>query len=932
MPLIRHLVSRRYSRVVFISSAVLLAAWFSIALAAEIAPPMAAAEPGGNIRAVDLRCQGAVEPIGIDAPLPSLSWKIAGDGRGLRQTAYRIQAASRHEMLAADRPDLWDSGRVDSGDTVGIAYAGWPLASFKRAAWRVRVWDQDGRESSWSESAGWAMGILRPGEWRAVWIGALPDRTPPAPTRLLRREFAVRAPLVRADMFVCGLGFYEATINGRRVGEYLFSPGWTKYDKTCLYDTYDVTALVRPGANAIGILLGNGFYNVTGGRYTKFKGTFGPLKAVALLRLEYANGAVDFVGSNGSWRTAPGPITFSCVYGGEDYDARLVPRGFDEPGFRDTAWSAAAVLPGPGGALRGSAAAAPAIRAIETLHPVGTRALRPGVEVYDLGQNVSLMPRLVVRGPAGSSVRIIPAELLAADGSVDRGSVGGGEAYWQYTLNGAGTETYVPKFFYHGSRYLQVERTPAEPGGKQPVIVSLEGIVVHSSAAPAGEFACSSDLFNRIRTLIRWAQRSNLMSLVTDCPHREKLGWLEQYHLNGPSLRFEWDLSRLFAKTMIDMADSQLPDGLVPDIAPEYTVFRGGFRDSPEWGSAFVLVPWQQYEWTGDPDLLRRYYNGMKRYVDYLSTKAVDGIVSHGLGDWYDIGPKPPGEAQLTPKALTATAFHYADTLILAKAAEILGRPEEARAFAARAEAVKAAFNARFFNAAAGVYASGSQASQSIALVMGLVPPGREAAVLEALVKDVRSRGDALTAGDVGFRYLLRALADGGRSDVVYDMNSRSDKPGYGFQLKAGATSLTEAWDAGRASSQNHFMLGHIIEWFYRDVAGIGGDPEGPGFKKILIRPQPVGGLTWARAAIETVRGRIETEWRIEGKRFRLALTVPPNTSAAVEWPGHASGPVLEGGRPALESAGVSGVTATASGRTIIRIGSGRYVFESAWE
>jgi cyclophilin family peptidyl-prolyl cis-trans isomerase len=884
----------------------------------------------GSVRAAGLLCQNAVDPLGIDAASPSLSWKLAGEGRGLRQTAYRVQAAATRDLLEAGRPDLWDSGRVESDETIGIAYAGRTLLSFDQAYWRVRVWNQDAREAPWSETAAWTMGVLRPGEWRAVWIGARPEKGEPAPTLLLRREISVRTPLKRADFFVCGLGFYEATINGRRVGKDLFSPGWTKYDKTCLYDAYDVSALLHPGPNAVGILLGNGFYNVSGGRYTKFKGTFGPLKAIVLLRLEYADGTVDFVGSNGSWRTAPGPITFSCVYGGEDYDARLVRRGFDEPGFDDAAWAAAAVHPGPGGILRGAAAAAPAIRAIETLRPTGVRALRTGVDVYDLGQNVSLMPRIAVRGPAGSSVRIIPAELLAEDGSVDRRSAGGGEAYWQYILAGTGTETYFPRFFYHGSRYLQVERIPAAPGGARPEIVSLEGVVVHSSAAPVGEFACSSDLFNRIRMLVRWAQRSNMMSVLTDCPHREKLGWLEQYHLNGPSLRYEWDLSRLFAKTMNDMADSQLTDGLVPDIAPEYTVFRAGFRDSPEWGSAYVIVPWQQYEWTGDADLLRRHYDGMRRYVDYLASKAADGIVSHGLGDWYDIGPTPPGEAQLTPKALTATAFYYWDMLILSKAAGIIGRPDEARDRARRAESVKAAFNARFFNPAAGIYASGSQTAQSIALVMGLVPFGREAAVLDALVRDVRLRGDALTAGDVGFRYLLRALADGGRSDVIYEMNSRSDKPGYGFQLKAGATSLTEAWDAGPASSQNHFMLGHIIEWFYRDVAGLGQDPEDPGFKRIRFRPQPVGGLTWARAGIETVRGRVESEWRIEGKRFVLAVTVPPNTSAAVEWPRRAIGPITESERPAAERPGVLSV-ASGAGRTVVRVGSGRYVFESGW-
>ncbi|MDD8026079.1 MAG: family 78 glycoside hydrolase catalytic domain [Acidobacteriota bacterium] len=888
-------------------------------------------EKNAALRPVGLLCRGALDPLGLDDAAPALSWKLQGEGRGLRQTAYRIQAATTRALLNAGRPDLWDGGRIASDEQAGVAYAGRPLRSFERAYWRIRAWDQDGRESPWSEAAVWTTGVLRSEDWRAFWIGAPSEDSEPAATRLLRRKIQVRADLQRAEIYICGLGFYEAVLNGRRIGEDLFSPGWTKYDKTCLYDAYDVTALLDPGPNAVSILLGNGFYNVSGGRYTKFKGTFGPLQAIALLRLEYKDGRVEFIGTDGSWRTAPGPITFSCVYGGEDFDARRIERGCDEPDFDDAAWAAAAILPGPGGVLRGSAAAAPPIRAIETLAPAAVKPLRSGIDVYDLGQNASLMPRLLVSGPAGSSVRMTPAELPAADGSVDRRSVGGGEAYWQYTLAGTGVETYLPKFFYHGARYLQVERRPAAPGGPLPEVFSLEGVVVHSSAASAGEFACSFDLFNRIRTLVRWAQRSNMMSVLTDCPHREKLGWLEQYHLNGPSLRYEWDLARLFAKTMTDMADSQLPDGLVPDIAPEYTVFQRGFRDSPEWGSAFVIVPWQQYEWTGETGLLRRHYDGMKRYADYLASKAAAGIVSHGLGDWYDIGPKPPGEAQLTPKALTATAFFYQDTLILAKTASLLGRADEATVFSVRADAIKAAFNAAFFNPDSGAYAGGSQTSQALALVMGLVPSGREAAVLEVLVRDVRARGDALTAGDVGFRYLLRALADGGRSDVVFDMNSRSDKPGYGFQLAAGATSLTEAWNADPGSSHNHFMLGHIIEWFYRDLAGIGPDPDGPGFKSILIRPQPVGGLTWAKAGLETVRGRVESEWHVQGGRFRLTVAVPPNASAAVELPERAAGAVLESGLPAAGRPGILGLDAK-NGRTTVRVGSGRYVFETGWK
>jgi len=544
------------------------------------------------------------------------------------------------------------------------------------------------------------------------------------------------------------------------------------------------------------------------------------------------------------------------------------------------------------------------------------------------------MPRLKVHGAAGARVRIIPAELINADGSVDRGSVGGGGAWWQYTLAGRGEEAYFPFFFYHGCRYLQVELAPASDGAELPVVKSLEGIVVHSASAPVGKFECSNTLFNRIHTLIRWAQRANLVSVVTDCPHRERLGWLEQYHLNGPSLRYEFDLAQLFAKGMNDMADSQLANGLVPDIAPEYVVFDGGFRDSPEWGSAFVIVPWQQYEWTGDTELLRRYYDAMKRYVAYLGSKAKENIVSHGLGDWYDLGPNPPGEAQLTPKALTATAFYYYDTWILAQTAALLGKTDDAKTFGKLAAEIRAAFNQTFFKSDTGSYATGSQCANAMPLVLGMAEPARRAAVLEAIVKDVQRRGNALTAGDVGYRYLLRALAEGGRSDAILTMNNQSDKPGYGYQLQHGATSLTEAWDAGRGSSQNHFMLGHIIEWFYHDLAGIGTD--GPGYKRILIKPAVFAAshgadqssVSWVRAAYESVHGRIVVSWKRDGDRFELAVTIPANTIATVHLPAKDATGVTESGRSLARTTGVT-LLRQEEGRAVLSVESGSYKFVS---
>jgi alpha-L-rhamnosidase len=906
-----------------------LAAFFFASSVAPLAPG-AEARPGSElgiktesaaVTPVQLRCEYAVDPLGIDGTHPRLFWQLASDARGQRQTAYQILAGSSLDRLRQDQGDLWDSGKVASDESVHIAYAGQPLGSSQQVFWKVRVWDRDGTVSPWSRPASWTMGVLGAGDWGASWIGARPGVS--YETMLLRREFAVKRGLRRALAHVCGLGHYEMTLNGRKVGQDLLAPGWTKYDKTCLYDTHDIAPLLREGRNAVGILLGNGMYNVKGGRYTKFKGSFGPLKAIGQLRLEYDDGSMELVGTDDGWHASPGPITFSCVYGGEDYDARREAQGWDQAGFDDSRWEPTVRVGGPGGRLVGHSCAAPPIRVFDVLKPVSIKPLRPGVMVYDLGQNAALMPRIGVRGPAGAAVKITPAELVHADGRVDRGSCGGGEAYWKYTLDGRGHQTYFPKFFYHGCRYLEVE-CPAAANGQPAVVESLEGVVVHGSSPAAGEFACSNELFNRIRTLVRWSQRSNMMHVLTDCPHRERLGWLEEYHLNGPSLRYEFDLARLYAKGMNDMADSQLDSGLVPDIAPEYTVFPEGFRDSPEWGSAMVVVPWQQFEWTGDLELLRKHYQGMKRYVSYLESRSKGDIVSHGLGDWCDVGPNPPGYAQLTPPALTATAFFYLDAEILARTAQRLGQAEDAKRYKALAWRIRAAFQKAFFNSATNQFATGSQCANSMALVLGLAP--RTSSVLDAIVADVRKRNNALTPGDVGYRYLLRALADGGRSAVIFDINNQSDKPGYGYQLNKGATSLIESWDARRDSSQNHFMLGHIVEWFYHDLAGIGCDPAGPGFKRILIRPQPVGNVTWVRAAYDSIHGRIDCHWKIIDGAFTLEATIPANTTATVSIPAKSPDSVTEGAAAADRSPGVRFVGYEA-GRAIFEVGSGRYRF-----
>ena len=751
--------------------------------------------------------------------------------------------------------------------------ATWKSAKTLQANWQLPSFN----DSSWSSALVLgAFGISPWGTGVSVQTG-LP---------IFRRQFTVNSGLQRAAIYICGLGQYELSANGVKVGNVLLAPGWTKYDKTCLYDSLDLTSYLTNGNNAIGVMLGNGMYNVqASSRYTKFTGSFGPPKVIAQIHLFYTNGTSQIIASDSSWLTTSGPITFSSVYGGEDHDARLLPAGWNQAGFNATNWSPAVVTNGPGGTLRGQSHAAPPIVATQTLQPIKTNNLSSTTIVYDLGQNAALIPTLMAHGEAGASIQITPAELTNSDGTVNRGSVGGGSAYWKYTLAGNGTETWTPRFFYHGCRYLQVVLTAAPGSSSLPVVDSLSGVVIQAATANVGDFSCSNDLFNRTRTLIRWAQRNNLISLLTDCPHRERLGWLEQYNLHGPSLRYEFDVGQLFAKTMQDMADSQTASGLQPSIAPEYVVFSGGFRDSPEWSSSVIIVPWQHYLFTGDSTLLQNYYFAMTNYFSYLQNQAVNNFLNYpnGLGDWYDIGTNAPGYSQDTPISLTADAYYCMDAQILGQVAAILGKTGDAAQFNTLATNIGSAFNRTYYSSANGYYATGSQTAQSLPLYLGLVNPTNQAAVVSALVANVNAQG--LTAGDIGHRYLLRALADMVRSDVIYSLHGGTNDPGYGYILNQGATALTEAWDANPADSQDHFMLGHITEWFYHDLAGIQYDPALPGFQHVIVKPSFVGNITWVNASYDSVRGTIISDWLLTNNTATINVTIPVGSGGSIYLP-----------------------------------------------
>ena len=836
---------------------------------------------------IELRCAGSPAPLAVASGHPDFSWQLTATDpalHGVAQTAYQIQV--RTGSGPADSPVLWDTGAVQSRVTSEFPYAGPDLVAGETYQWRVRVWDEQGQPTAWSAWARWSQAPAL----HAAWIAEPETPSDTAPMPLFRRSFQLNGAVRRAMLYASGLGQNELRINGAPVTQDVLTPGWTNYRKTIAYDAYDVTARLHSGENALGVLLGNGMYRVlqTPGRYTKFTGSFGPPKCIVQLDLTMADGRQIEIVSDGTWKTHPGPIVFSSTYGGEDFDARREPAGWDRPGFRDADWSPAAVVDGPGGTL--TPELAPPIRVMHVYTPVRVTHPAPGITVYDLGQNFAGWPAIHVTGPAGSSVKLIPGELLDSSGRVTQRSSGRPQ-WFTYTLRGAGIERWYPRFSYYGFRYVQVETTAAHSSAHLPRVLSLEGQAVHTSSPQVGSFSSSDELLNRIHTLILRAIENNAVSLFTDCPHREKLGWLEETHLMAPSMLYDFDFSGLYAATARNIADTQRTEGpkagMVPEIAPQYVVFEPStnevFNDSPEWGSAAVLAPWVLYERTGDLTFLRGQYDVMRRYVAYLATRASGDIIAYGLGDWYDIGPGAPGYSKLTTMGLTATAIYYQDLRVLERTAALLGQHDESAQYSLQAARVRDTFNARFFDAAQHRYDKGSQTAQAMPLALGMVPAAEGASVLAALVGDIRAHQNHVTAGDIGFHYVVDALIQGGRSDVLLDMLQRTDAPSYGYQLQHGATSLTEAWDANPLSSQDHFMLGDAEEWFYRGLGGIEVNRALPPTRQITLRPAVLPGIDWVRTQYRSSLGPIASNWRRAASQVVYDISVPANSTASIE-------------------------------------------------
>lgn len=835
---------------------------------------------------INLKTDYRKKPLGIDNMQPMFGWNVDTKKKNWFQKQYRILVSTKRRELGDNRASSWDSGWVVSGSMRNITYQGANLGSNTRYYWKVIIESREG-EIAESPVVFFETGLLNVEDWHGKWIGETEDHV----YHIFRRTFSVEGKTVkRARLFVCGLGHYEFYINGNRVGDAVLEPGWVQYDKTCFYSSYDVTGLLLPEENAVGIVLGDGMFNVPGGRYVYYKRSYGKAKFLVQLNIELTDGTHLELVSDEMWKMAPSPIRFCCIYGGEDYDGRLEQQSFSKPDFLEEGiWDEVILVEPPQGKLRGQSIEP--VRVMERLVPVSVVEKQPGMYLYDFGTNFSGWAKISLKSEGsheGHVLAMVPGEILTADGLPDQRVTGNGY-HWQYTMNEKKIQTYAPRFTYTGFRYLLVTGAVpadlAQDGVDLPIVEELVGEFIYLDVEQNGDFFCSNDLFNQIHTIIVQAMKSNIKSILTDCPHREKLGWLEQTHLIGPGLLYNFDLAALYRKIQQDMADAQHESGLIPDICPEYVVFgyHEGFVDSPEWGSAFIINGWYLYKRTGDMTFFEKYYDRMKCYLDYLTSRAHHHVLHHGLGDWLDIGPMTP-YSQNTPVPIIATAIYYYDLQIMAEVAGRLGNREDEAAFRKLMSKVYDEYNKQYFDNQTFRYGTGSQAAQAMSLVVGLTQKENRQKVLDYLVKDITARGYSTTAGDVGHPFVTAALMMHNRSDIVYQMTNITDKPGYGYQIKCGATSLAEEWDGPNPKnphgSQNHFMLGSIEEWFYAGLAGLFSLRTQNSFDHIQIRPHFAKGITEVKAWTRHPYGLVQIHWECKDGDICIELDIPPNTTA----------------------------------------------------
>ena len=894
---------------------------------------LAPAQVFAQVTVAGLRVEYLTSPIGIDVAQPRLSWRIESNRRNTVQAAYQLQVATGETSLVRGANLLWDSGKIASDASVFVNYGGPPALSRTRYYWRVRAWDAGSGASPWSAPAFWETGLLQPADWTAQWIGPQQTTTDslPAPSPLLRRSFRVDDRVRSARLYVTSLGLYEVYLNGQRVGDQLFAPGWTSYRRRLQYQTYDVASLLRPGANAVGAMLGDGWYRGNLGFFGQ-RNLYGRrLARRAQLEIRYESGRTARVVTDTAWRMTPGPVLASDIYGGETYDARRELGGWVSAPFDDHAWSAVALLDPPAAAL--VASLSPPVRRVRELRPVSIRRAPSGETLFDLGQNFTGWARLSVQGQAGTTVTLRFGEVLDRDGNLYTANLRAAAQTDRYTLGGKSREVYEPHFTFHGFRYVAARGLPAPPDS-----TTITGIAVSSDLAQTGSLLTSDSLLNQLQRNIVWGQRSNFLDVPTDCPQRdERLGWTGDAQVFARTAAFNMDVNGFFAKWLADVAADQDPSGSVPWVIPNPL---GGdsvrFAGTAGWSDVAVIIPWTMYLTYGDRRLLERQYPSMRAWVDYARRRAgTDMIWRPGwqFGDWLALhsdDPSYPGAT--TGTDLIATAFLAHSTDLVARAAAVLGRADDAAAYHERFRAIREAFD-REFVSRTGRVGENTQTAYALAIAFDLLPDSLVPAAAGRLARDVEARDHHLTTGFLGTPYLLHVLAGSGHIEDAFALLTQRTYPSWLYPITRGATTMWERWDGIRPDSSfedpgmnsfNHYAFGAVGDWMYRNIGGIDVDSAGPGYRRSRIAPRPGAGLTSASASLETGYGTLSSAWRLDGKRFVLDVTIPANTSAEVTLWDARLDQVREGSAPINASAGVRGARQRGKD-VVVELGSGRY-------
>ncbi len=917
---------------------------------------------------VKMYVEYAQEPLAIGTCVPRFSWTVDVPGRGRKQSAYRILVATEAGSLQVGEPDLWDSGRIESSQSVNVEYGGIALRSNADCYWSVEIWDEAGASMGIFPPAYFGTALFDASDWQAKWIGmgdpdeplcdpalfqhgGLPpevaalepdDRSP-----MLRKAFVITKPVRRARAYVCGLGLYELRLNGKKVGDDVLSTPRTEFRKQVVYNTYDVTNALLDGQNALGLLLGNGWFNAHKKYWGWQKQWYGSPRGIVQLMIDYEDGSSQTVGSDASWKGTWSPITHNCIYDGEIYDARLEHDGWDTPAFDDATWEVAHIVPEPGGIL--TALRHEPGKVVERFRPVAMCEPSPGVYVYDMGRNMTGWVRICIKaGKAGDKITLRFGEAQHADGSLNTKSSNAALQRDQYIARGSGWEEYEPRFTYHGFQYVEITGYPGLPD-----LDALEGCFVRTAVAETSSFSCGHELLNRIHACTMQSQKCNIqMGVPTDDTQRpERLGWAGDAWSFAEECFYNLWSPRVYAKWIADFGDQQASDGMVGMIVPQ-----AGPEEDLVWSAAFILIPWWQYVFYGDRRILEDNYANMQRYLEYLERTGLRDIqtmpthevlaklryhcagdarfpseAEHGylqISQWGDhLSTHEGGSGNRKNQPLSiATAFYHADVITMVQIAETLGRADDAAQYRQLARKIKDAFNARFYDAGSGYYDVGCQSAQAWALVFDLVDAEHRDAVEMYLNSSVNHRQRRLTTGYAGTKWAIRAIADSGRNDIVWSRAIATDYPSWGYMLRdPKRTTIAENW-LGEGGSLCHTTLGAAIdEWFFRDLLGIRPDPSAPGFEHIVIQPYMPSDLPWAKGGVQTVRGEVSVSWQHDGESATLTVLIPANSTATIHIPAGLA-QITEGGVPAAKADGVQKCTDKVD-KTEIAIGSGSYVF-----